>query len=88
MIVLRSKKQVEEEVRDIVVEQMGCWESDVQLDTRFKEDLGVDSLDLIELAMEFEKHFEITDKVTSRELEKIKTVGDVVDIISKAKHLR
>ncbi len=85
MIIIRNKKDIESIVKNIIVENLGADIEELQNDTRFKEDLGVDSLDLIELSMEFEKQFEINDKVTRRELEKIQTVGDVIDIISRAK---
>lgn len=85
MIIIRNKKDIESIVKNIIVENLGADLEELQNDTRFKEDLGVDSLDLIELSMEFEKQFEINDKVTRRELEKIQTVGDVIDIISRAK---
>ena len=85
MIVVRNKKDIEFEVKNIIVNYLGAEWNELQNNTRFKEDLGVDSLDLIELSMEFESQFGINDKVTRKELEKIQTVGDVVDIISRAK---
>lgn len=85
MIVVRNKKDIEREVKTIIVNQLGADWDELQDNTRFREDLGVDSLDLIELSMEFESQFGISDKVTRKELEKIQTVGDVIDIISKAK---
>lgn len=85
MIVVRNKKDIEREVKNIIVNQLGADWDELQNNTRFKEDLRVDSLDLIELSMEFESQFDINDKVTRKELEKIQTVGDVIDIISRAK---
>lgn len=73
----------EQEVIDIVVEQLGVDKNDVSLGKSFIEDLNADSLDLTELIMTFEERFGI--EITEEEAEKLKTVGDVVDYLSKAK---
>ena len=70
-----------EKVRAIVVEQLGVDEADVQIDSTFIDDLGADSLDIVELIMAFEEEFEI--EIPDDVAEKIKTVKDTVDCIDK-----
>lgn len=72
-----------EKVRDIVVEQLGVEADDVTIDSTFIDDLGADSLDIVELIMAFEEEFsvEIPDEVA----EKIKTVKDTVTYIDQNK---
>ena len=72
-----------EKVREIVVEQLGVEAYDVTIDSTFIDDLGADSLDIVELIMAFEEEFsvEIPDEVA----EKIKTVKDTVDYIEQNK---
>ena len=68
-----------EQVRKIVVEQLGAEPEEVHMSSTFIEDLGADSLDTVELLMAFEEEFnvEIPDSVT----EKMRTVGDVVEYL-------
>ena len=70
-----------EKVRDIVVEQLGVEADDVTIDSTFIDDLGADSLDIVELIMAFEEEFgvEIPDEVA----EKIRTVKDAVELLDK-----
>ena len=72
-----------EKVRDIVVEQLGVEADEINIDSTFIDDLGADSLDIVELIMAFEEEFgiEIPDEAT----EKIKTVQDVVTYIDQHK---
>ncbi|MDU2183612.1 MAG: acyl carrier protein [Negativicoccus succinicivorans] len=70
-----------EKVRAIVVEQLGVDEADVQIDSTFIDDLGADSLDIVELIMAFEEEFEI--EIPDKKKKKIKTVKDTVDYIDK-----
>ena len=70
-----------EKVRASVVEQLGVDEADVQIDSTFIDDLGADSLDIVELIMAFEEEFEI--EIPDDVAEKIKTVKDTVDYIDK-----
>ena len=72
-----------DKVKAIVVEQLGVDESEVDIDSTFIDDLGADSLDIVELIMAFEEEFniEIPDDVA----EKIKTVKDTVDYIDSTK---
>lgn len=70
-----------DKVKNIVVEQLGVSEADVQIDSTFIDDLGADSLDIVELIMAFEEEFEI--EIPDDAAEKIKTVHDAVDYIEK-----
>lgn len=72
-----------EKVKEIVVEQLGVDASEVNIDSTFIDDLGADSLDIVELIMAFEEEFsvEIPDEVA----EKIKSVKDAVELIDKEK---
>ena len=72
-----------DKVKAIVVEQLGVDEAEVTIDSTFIDDLGADSLDIVELIMAFEEEFnvEIPDDVA----EKIKTVKDTVEYIDPAK---
>ena len=72
-----------EKVRDIVVEQLGVEADEVTIESTFIDDLGADSLDIVELIMAFEEEFgiEIPDEAD----EKIKTVQDVVTYIDQNK---
>ena len=72
---------VEERVIDIVCENLGVNKDSVTRKTNFIEDIGADSLDIVELVMELEEEFDIT--IPDEEAEKIKTVGEAVDYIQK-----
>ena len=71
-------------VKKIVVDQLGVAEADVQIDSMFIDDLGADSLDIVELIMAFEEEFEI--EIPDDSAEKIKTVKDAVDYIDSQLH--
>ena len=72
-----------DKVRDITVEQLSVDADEVKMESAFIDDLGADSLDIVELIMAFEEEFniEIPDEIA----EKIKTVKDAVDYIEKEK---
>ena len=70
-----------EKVKEIVVEQLGAEASEVQLESTFVDDLGADSLDIVELIMAFEDKFGI--EIPDEKAEKIKTVKDVVDYVDE-----
>jgi acyl carrier protein len=74
-----KRKQIEEKVKQIIVEQLGVEEGEVTQSASFVDDLGADSLDTVELVMAFEESFGI--EIPDEDAEKIKTVKDAVDYI-------
>ncbi|MGL4523218.1 MAG: acyl carrier protein [Bacilli bacterium] len=70
-----------ERVRGIIADRLGAEESTITLESNFIEDLGADSLDVVELVMQLEDEFKLT--IGDEEAEKIKTVGDAVTYIEK-----
>ncbi|MCX7795624.1 MAG: acyl carrier protein [bacterium] len=68
-----------DKVKKIIAEQLGIDEEDITLDSSFTDDLGADSLDLVELVMAFEDGFDI--EIPDEDAEKIKTVADAVNYI-------
>ena len=73
---------IEERVRDLIVEQLGVNAEQVTTDASFVDDLGADSLDTVELVMEFEDEFETS--IPDDQAEKIQTVGQAIDYIVQA----
>ncbi|MBM7698362.1 acyl carrier protein [Kurthia huakuii] len=71
-----------ERVSKVVVDRLGVDESEVKPEASFREDLGADSLDVVELVMEFEEEFDM--QIEDEDAEKIQTVGDAVTFIEKA----
>lgn len=71
-----------EQVKKIVVEQLGVEPDEVQMTSTFVDDLGADSLDIVELIMAFEEEFNI--EIPDEKAEKIKTVEDVVKYIESS----
>ena len=81
---MAEEKTVEQKVTDIIVEQLGVNPEQVTPKASFIEDLGADSLDIVELVMAFEEEFGV--EVPDEEAEKLQTVQDVIDYIKdKAK---
>jgi len=70
---------LEEKVIDLIVEQLDVTKEECVPEASFLDDLGADSLDLVELIMEMEETFNI--QVADEELEKIRTVQDVIDFL-------
>ncbi len=68
-----------ERVSKVVVDRLGVDESEVKLEASFRDDLGADSLDVVELVMEFEEEFDM--QIDDEDAEKIATVGDAVSFI-------
>ncbi len=68
-----------ERVKSVIVDQLGADESAVTLNASFVDDLGADSLDIVELIMGLETEFDI--EIPDEEAEKIRTVGDAVNYI-------
>ena len=71
--------EVYDRVKRIIVDRLGVEEAQVSLEASFKEDLGADSLDVVELVMELEDEFDL--EISDEDAEKITTVGDVVKYI-------
>ncbi len=71
---------VEEKVKEIVMDKLGVEESQVTPEASFQNDLGADSLDIVELVMGFEQEFNIS--IPDEDAEKITTVGDAVTYLS------
>ena len=69
--------EIESKVKSIIVDKLGVDEAEVKNEASFANDLGADSLDTVELIMEFEKEFQIPDD----QAEKISTVGDAIAYI-------
>ena len=76
-----SSEEVFEKVKSIIVEQLQVAENTVTEEASFIDDLGADSLDLVELIMALEEEFDI--EIPDSDAEKVVTVGDVVDYIKE-----
>ena len=74
--------EILEKVQKVVVERLGVESADVTMEASFKEDLGADSLDTVELVMELEEAFDI--EISDEDAAGIQTVGDVVNYIESA----
>jgi acyl carrier protein len=78
---LKIMSEIASRVKAIIVDKLGVEESEVTSDASFTNDLGADSLDTVELIMEFEKQFEV--KIPEDRADKISTVGDAIAFIEK-----
>jgi acyl carrier protein len=76
-----KRMAVEEKVKQIIVEQLQVDEAEVTPNASFQEDLGADSLDVVELVMQFEEAFDL--EIPDEDAEKIKTVSDAIAYIEK-----
>jgi acyl carrier protein len=74
-------KPVDERVKEIICQQLGVEEDEVNPTAKFIEDLGADSLDTVELVMAFEEEFNL--EIPDEEAEKIVTVGDAISYIKE-----
>ena len=74
-----SSEEVFDKVKEIIVEQLGVAENSVTTEASFIDDLGADSLDIVELIMALEEEFDL--EIPDSDAEKVVTVGDVVDYI-------
>lgn len=72
---------IESTVKSIIVDKLGVDEADVTHEASFTNDLGADSLDTVELIMEFESEFDLT--IPDEEAENIATVGDAIDYLEE-----
>ena len=74
-------KEMEEKVKDIIVEELGVEREKLADGASFMEELGADSLDTVELVMAFEKEFDID--IPDEEAEKLRTVGDAMKYLNE-----
>lgn len=79
IIVHKGGENMFEKVRDIIAEQLGIEASEITPESTFVDDLGADSLDIVELIMAFEEEFNM--EIPDEEAEKISKVGDVVEYL-------
>jgi acyl carrier protein len=70
---------IEARVRSIIADQLGLSEDDIKPESKFIEDLGADSLDIVELIMAMEEEFQT--EIPDEEAEKIRTVGDAIEYV-------
>ena len=76
-----SSEEIFEKAKEIIVEQLGVTESTVTMEASFIDDLGADSLDIVELIMALEEEFDL--EIPDADAEKIVSVSDVVDYIKE-----
>ena len=74
-------EEIFEKVKTVIVEQLGIDEANVRMESSFLDDLGADSLDIVEFIMELEEEFGL--EIPDEDVEKIVTVKDVVEYISE-----
>ena len=74
-----SSEEIFDKVKSIIVEQLGVADTAVTMEASFIDDLGADSLDIVELIMALEEEFDI--EIPDSDAEKVVTVGDVVEYI-------
>ena len=78
-------ESIEQKVKEIIVEQLGVGEDAVTSEASIMDDLGADSLDLVELVMSLEQEFLGDEQIPEEEQEKLSTVGDVINYIKGQK---
>jgi len=76
-----AKEEIFDKLKELVVDQLGVEEDEVTMEATMQDDLGADSLDLVDLVMSVEEEFGV--KVADEDLENIKTVGDIVNYIEE-----
>jgi acyl carrier protein len=78
-----STTNIEAKVKSIIADQLGVSEDEIKPESSFIEDLGADSLDIVELVMAMEEEFEV--EIPDEEAENIKSVGDAINYINTHK---
>ena len=74
-----NQEEIFDKVKEIIIEQLGVAETAITMEASFIDDLGADSLDIVELIMALEEEFDL--EIPDSDAEKVVTVGDVVDYI-------
>jgi acyl carrier protein len=74
-------KEIENKVKGVLVESLDIEEEKITMDSNLIDDLDIDSLELVDLTMEFENEFDV--EIEDDQVEKIKTVGDIVNLIKE-----
>jgi acyl carrier protein len=80
---MADREAIEQRVKEIVGEHLGVEKDEILAESRFIEDLGADSLDIVELVMALEEEYEV--EVPDEDAEKLRTVGDVIGYIESQK---
>ena len=80
---LKKMSEIAEKVKKIIIDKLGVDESEVTNEANFNNDLGADSLDTVELIMEFEKEFDVS--IPDDQAEKIQTVGQAIEFLEANK---
>jgi acyl carrier protein len=80
---MSTTSSIETKVKNIIADQLGVGEDEIKPESSFIEDLGADSLDIVELVMAMEEEFEV--EIPDEEAENIKTVGDAINYINTHK---
>ena len=76
-----SSEEIFDKVKEIIIEQLGVSETAITMEASFIDDLGADSLDIVELIMALEEEFDL--EIPDSDAEKVVTVGDVVEYIKE-----
>ncbi len=80
---MSNSSSIEAKVKSIIADQLGVGEEEIKPESSFIEDLGADSLDIVELVMAMEEEFEV--EIPDEEAENIKSVGDAINYINTHK---
>jgi acyl carrier protein len=80
---IMATTNIEAKVKSIIADQLGVGEDEIKPESSFIEDLGADSLDIVELVMAMEEEFEV--EIPDEEAENIKTVGDAINYVNTHK---
>jgi len=78
---MEKKMDVEAKVKEIIIDKLGVEESQINPEASFTNDLGADSLDIVELVMGFESEFDVS--IPDEDAEKISTVGDAINYLKE-----
>jgi acyl carrier protein len=76
-----TRAEIEKKVKEIIVKKLGVTEAEVTPSASYVEDLGADSLDQVELVMEFEDTFSLGEKIPEEEAAKLTTVGSTIEYL-------